>query len=117
MIKVRLARAQLKHGDGPGGIDVTRKTGKGLGLLFAPTWDMVMQHKKGCITDEEYVRRYLAILEKIPREVIDKLHNHGLWNGGLLILYCYCPDQSFCHTYLLLSFLASRFSDLFTLNL
>jgi hypothetical protein len=117
MIKVRLARAQLKHGDGPGGIDITRKSGKGLGLLFAPTWDMVMQHKKGCITDEEYTRRYLVQLEKIPAEAFTKLHQHGLWNGGLLVLYCYCPDRTFCHTYLLMSYLASHWGDSFTLNL
>lgn len=116
--KVRVARAQLKSGEtSPGGVDVTRKSGRGLGLLFAPTWDMVMQHKKGCMTDEEYTERYLALLEKVPREAIDKLHQHGLWNGGLLVLYCYCRDGLFCHTYLLLSFLTSRFPALFTLNL
>ena len=77
--KVRLARAQLTRGEaGPGGIDVTRKSGRGLGLLFAPTWDMIMQHKRGCITDEEYTRRYLVILGKVPREAVDKLYQYGL---------------------------------------
>lgn len=112
---VRISRAPLWRGDG-GGLDVTRKSGVGLGLVFAPPWELVTAHKQGSMTDEDYTSRYMAQLQAIPDEKY-----HEAWRlavqhfDGRLVLRCYCKDGKFCHTYLLIEHMLERFPDLFSI--
>jgi hypothetical protein len=114
-VTAKISRAPLWRGDGAG-LDVTRKTGKGLGLAFAPPWDMVEAHKHGRMSDEDYTLRYQSQLEGIHDE-----RYHELWRlamdhfAGRLVLRCYCKDGVFCHTYLLINHLLKRFPDLFSI--
>jgi hypothetical protein len=110
---VKISRAPLWRGDG-GGLDVTRKTGRGLGLVFAPPWNMVEAHKHGRMTDERYTELYLEQLRRIPDE-----RYHELWQlavvhfNARLVLRCYCKDGAFCHTYLMIDHMLERFPALF----
>lgn len=115
MTTVRISRAPLWRGDGEG-LDVTRKTGAGLGLVFAPPWELVEAHKHGRMTDEEYTWRYQAILRAIPDERFHEAWRLGMDHfNGRLVLLCYCKDGKFCHTYLLINHILERFPDLFSI--
>lgn len=63
------------------------------GVIFKelqPTWDMVMGHKSGSMTDEEYIIEYDKILKNLdPKEISEKLDNK--------ILLCWCGKGKFCH--------------------
>ena len=56
-----------------------------------PTWNIVMNHKRGIITDEEYTKIYYdTVLNKLnPIKVIENLDTK--------ILLCWCPKNKFCH--------------------
>ena len=43
-------------------LDIIVKTSDG---TFAPTWEMVKKHKSGEMSDEEYTKRYLLLMQKI----------------------------------------------------
>ena len=93
-------------------IDVTVKSGSGLGKAMAPTWAMVMGHKQGKITDAEYTAQYIPIMR---RALMD-----GKWLNELLGLnvknvcfLCYCRDGKFCHSHLLIDHLLAEYPDLF----
>lgn len=77
-------------------LDITVKSGD---KAFAPTWKMVMKHKEGKITDDEYTSLYTDMMRKSYKE------NRGRWDEVLsmdeVILACYCKADSFCHRYLL----------------
>lgn len=59
-----------------------------------PTWDMVMDHKSGKISDDDYINRYINILSKIN---IDKF----LKDYDDTILLCWCGKNKFCHRHIL----------------
>jgi hypothetical protein len=88
-------------------LNVTVKSGIGLGAVFAPTWDMVMQSKRGDIPWQEYCRRYTDLMRKRyqakPAAFLDVLSRPEI------ILCCYCKDTStttrHCHRYLLVDIL------------
>src|SRR5690606_23141635 len=78
-------------------IDTTVKSGD---PRLAPNWRIVMGHKRGTVSDEEYVREYLAMMRR------SYLSNRDFWSGLLkrdrVILACYCKKQAkFCHRYIL----------------
>lgn len=77
-------------------LDTTVKSGD---KTFAPTWEMVMGHKQGKISDEEYVQKYYDMMRDSYQE------NRHRWDETLsmeeVILACYCRPDSFCHRYLL----------------
>jgi uncharacterized protein YeaO (DUF488 family) len=66
---------------------------------FAPTWDIVMGHKNGKITDEEYTKKYYELMK------ISWKNNKDKWLEILhrdeVVLGCYCKSGNFCHRYLL----------------
>lgn len=93
------------------GLDITVKSGKELGKKFAPTWNMVMGHKQGKITDEQYTELYLNMLKNTEEEVFEELYKYGLDNENKINLICYCHDGKFCHTYLLIDFLVEKFPE------
>ena len=44
--------------------NTTVKNGTELGVVFAPTWEMVMKSKRGEMDWEEYTRRYTDLMRK-----------------------------------------------------
>jgi uncharacterized protein YeaO (DUF488 family) len=109
MKTVTVDRAQIGK---KAGLDVTVKSGSGIGKAFAPTWDMVMGYRNGPISSHQYTEQYNAILESVPIEVWRRLYLHGKKSGGLTFL-CYCKDGDFCHTNLLIQYLVDDPYDLF----
>jgi len=77
-------------------LDITVKSGD---KAFAPTWGMVMKHKQGIITDDEYTSLYTDMMRNSYQK------NRHRWDELLsldeVILACYCKADSFCHRYLL----------------
>ena len=77
-------------------LDTTVKSGD---KTFAPTWEMVMGHKKEQISDEQYTREYYTMMRGSYRR------NPPRWDEVLsmdeVILACYCRADRFCHRYLL----------------
>ena len=91
-------------------VDVTVKSARGVATLFAPAWDMVMGHKRGDFTDEQYTTRYRAILDTINDTTWKWLHDQA--EDGEVIVVCYCP-RGFCHTNILAKYAAFHFPDWF----
>jgi hypothetical protein len=90
-------------------LDTTIKSGTGLGGVFAPTWAMVMQIKRGEIDWCIYTERYYALLRS--RYKADRSAFLEALNCDVLIVCCYCLDSStttqHCHRYLLIDILES----------
>ena len=82
-------------------MDTTVKSGYS---LFAPTWDMVLGHKAGTLSDEEYSALYRNILleswKKDRQKWLDFLNDDDQY-----ALACYCRAGKFCHRHLLVKFL------------
>ncbi len=82
-------------------LDITVKSGTGLGRLLSPTWDMVLGVKRGVLSEAEYTEQYLSLLRGRYRQ------NSGGFiriltpeNADLITLACYCKPHTFCHRYL-----------------
>lgn len=78
-------------------VDTTVKSGL---KMFAPTWDMVLGHKNGSVSDEEYTQRYRQMMIESMRE------NKQAWLEFIerkepVALACYCKPGVFCHRLLL----------------
>lgn len=80
----------------PDRLDITVKSGD---KVFAPTWDMVMGHKNGTLTDEQYTEMYRELMLKSWK------NNRWRWNELLqqdrVVLTCFCKHNTFCHRVLL----------------
>lgn len=77
-------------------LDITVKGRHPIGSAFAPTWNIVMGHKEGRITDEQYTEVYWQLMRKSWQ------NNRGIWNTLLkdtkeVVLLCYCRPGNFCH--------------------
>lgn len=81
-------------------LDTTVKSGE---PRLAPTWDMVMGHKRGTIDDVTYTRYYRAILDYWW--FADPAFFDDLLSMPEVALGCYCRNGNFCHRYLLVNFL------------
>ncbi|MBN1427420.1 MAG: hypothetical protein JXB07_03485 [Anaerolineae bacterium] len=81
-------------------LDITIKSGQGLGKLLAPTWDMVMGIKRGTLSHAGYTERYLDLLR--TRYCDNKAGFIQLLtpSNGELLIGCYCRPYSFCHRYI-----------------
>lgn len=80
-------------------IDTTVKSGN---HVWAPTWEMVMGHKAGTISDEAYTAAYVGMMR------YSYIHNPDDWNRLLyaadpIAIACYCSSApgTFCHRHLL----------------
>lgn len=78
-------------------MDTTVKSGFS---IFAPTWDMVMGHKAGRVSDEEYTQLYHDRMNASWKE------NRAKWIEVIetkepLAIACYCKAGEFCHRLLL----------------
>ena len=81
-------------------LDTTVKSGE---ALLAPTWNMVLGHKAGTVTDEEYEALYMQMLE-------ERYEHHPEFFEWLtaheeIALGCYCAPGKFCHRHLIVKFL------------
>lgn len=88
-------------------LDTTVKSGTGLGAVFAPTWDMVMQFKHREISWEAYSQQYTNLMRQ--RYPANKAAFLVALNSDELIVCCYCQDTHAttrqCHRYLLVEIL------------
>lgn len=85
-------------------MDTTVKSGYN---LFAPTWDMVLAHKRGPedgMTDEEYSKLYREMLVRSWKTRRKEWMNF-LEDDDVYALACYCKAGNFCHRHLLIRFL------------
>jgi uncharacterized protein YeaO (DUF488 family) len=85
-------------------IDTTVKSGV---KLFAPTWQIVMDHKNGLIDDQQYISMYLKILNKNYNEN-KQVFDYYFKNTKAVVLMCYCPANAFCHRTILSSWLVGK---------
>lgn len=92
---LRVFTAQYGY-NGEERMDTTVKTGAN---WLAPTWDIVLGHKKGKITDEEYTKQYLRMLDHSlqthPEQWISLLRRRKV------VLVCFCGRECFCHRHVL----------------
>ena len=108
MTSVIIKRAQIGKSKG---IDVTVRSSQGWARYFAPTWEMVEKHKKGEMSNEKYIKLYSEILSKVPIKVWANLYNSAV--NGIITILCYCRDEWFCHTYLLIDYAVKHFPSFF----
>jgi uncharacterized protein YeaO (DUF488 family) len=105
---MKLWTAQMRY-NGEDRVDVTVKSGE---KVFAPTWDMVMGHKRGTISDEEYTEAYYAMMRQ------SYIENFDVWielcSKDEVTLVCFCPKGAFCHRVLLATLLEKvcKFHDI-----
>jgi uncharacterized protein YeaO (DUF488 family) len=88
-------------------LDITVKSATGLGAVFAPTWRMVMDWKRGAIDWDIYTQQYTELMreryQKNGAAFLEALQSDEL------IVCCYCKDTHtstrHCHRYLLVGIL------------
>jgi len=113
---VQLNRAQLSQAKQfPFVLDVTIKNAGPTGKPFAPTWDMVLNHKNGTLSDQEYTDQYFEILNKLTDSDILNLYDLVVESAKQksLTFLCFCKDNEFCHTHLLIKWLCNNHPLLF----
>jgi ribA/ribD-fused uncharacterized protein len=108
-------------------VDVTVKSGKDWARGFAPNWPMVLGHKNHTalqrglpmpypgyppLSDAEYTEQYQAIMRSAGASW-RQLYLFGLEKKGRAVLCCYCADNQFCHTHLLIQEAAQRWPHRF----
>jgi len=108
-IMVKLTRAQIRPR--VKGVDVTVKSAAGFARSFAPTWNMVMGHKRGTLTDAQYTAQYTKILDSVSVEAWRWLYAQAV--NGEVTLLCFCRDGGFCHTYLIMAYAVKKYPKAF----
>lgn len=108
---ITLMRAQIGHSSGYLDVDVTVRTARGWARKMAPTWDMVMSHKFGDMTDAQYIWLYDKLLHErgLPVEEMTRVAR-GI---DCITFLCYCPNGAFCHTHVLIDILVRDYPKLF----
>lgn len=97
LMTIQIGRWRLARSHKVDMVDTTVKSGD---PLFAPTWDMVLGHKNGTVSDEEYTKRY-------RQRMIESWKQHRPdWEAFLrredpIAIACYCKPGVFCHRLLL----------------
>lgn len=82
-------------------LDITVKSGQGVGRLLAPTWDMVLRLKRGVLSQDAYQQSYLQLLrERFRQDRAGFLAILTPANADALHIGCYCAPHTFCHRYL-----------------
>ena len=103
---MELFTAQYRISD-PDRLDITVKGQDPIGKYFAPTWQMVMDHKKhnyGHARDDVYIADYHQMM-------LNSYHQHNdIWQELLsrprVVLVCFCAPGAFCHRLLLAQYLS-----------
>ena len=105
--RVGTARIDYRGRAGQRVLNTTVKSGTGLGAVFAPTWDMVMQFKRSEIDWDAYRRLYVQLMR--TRFVQHREAFLEALDSDELIVCCYCHDTHattrHCHRYLLVEIL------------
>ena len=109
---ITLKRAQMRYNQSDR-LDITIKSAVGFARAFAPTWRMVMEHKKGEITDTQYTAMYSGILALNAHHYINELEHFAAQHNNNITFVCYCPDGKFCHTHLLIDYLVKHYPAAF----
>ncbi len=91
-------------------IDITVKSAKGDYRVFAPTWDMVMGHKRRTISTAKYTERYLGMMRESYRQHTNVWHKVARMDAVALV--CYCMPDRFCHRHLLADYIEAVCSHL-----
>ena len=104
---VKLTRAQIRPG--VKGVDATVKSAVG----FAPTWKMVLGYKKGTLPEAQYTEQYMKILDAVSVEAWRWLYAQAA-EGGEVTLLCYCRDEWFCHTRLIIQYATEKYPKAFS---
>ena len=101
-MSVKIYTAQYRY-SGAHRLDITVKGNDPIGKVFAPTWDMVMAHKKFG-NDEIYINAYRSMM------INAFVHNKDAWDNILgrkyVVLVCFCAAGKFCHRILLAEYFA-----------
>lgn len=90
-------------------LNITVKSGSGLGKLFALSWAMVCGHKAAngdcrfigkypLLDDAKYTHAYLELLREHYRQQADLFARVFEQD---YVLCCYCPSGKFCHRLIL----------------
>jgi len=108
---VDLTRAQIRRG--VIGVDVTVMSSKGHAKSLAPTWELVMGHKNGTLSDDDYAYAYGALLRMVPSVSWEWLQSQADEDNNVTLL-CYCKDGKFCHTHMIGLFAQSIMPDTFS---
>ena len=69
---------------------------------------MVKDHQQGNITNSQYIQQYRLILDKVRDSLVQACKGHTHIN-----FQCYCKDNTFCHTYILIQYLIYYFPNFF----
>ncbi len=88
------------------GIDISVKSSRGQCRACAPTWDMVMGHKRRDLSDEEYIARHRPILDRVQLAVWTTLAA-----TPTCTFLCYCPLESSAIVMWLLSMRSRAFRN------
>lgn len=96
---VKIYTAQYKY-NGIDRVDITVKTSD---KVFAPTWNIVIGHKRGYISDEEYFHEYRNLM--LHSYKINKPKWEKLLLQNEITLVCFCESGKFCHRLILAEFL------------
>jgi len=95
---IKVFTAQLAY-RGIDRLDISVAGNDPVGKYFAPTWELVMGHKRGAITDSQYTERYLDMMRK------SYVSHRDVWDAVLsrksVTFVCYCRAGKFCHRYIL----------------
>ena len=101
LFTAQMARFRLAKERGIPYLDTTVKSGD---VAFAPSWDIVMRHKAGTLTDAGYTEVYKGLMNNSYRNY------RARWDEVVrmpqLCVLCYCPActekrKVFCHRLLL----------------
>ncbi len=87
-------------------VDITVKGKHPVWQPFAPTWDMVMGVKNLTLSEEEYIMKYLGILQKVPINTWNKL-----LSMEEVVFVCFCNEQNFCHRNILTNFICQTLQN------
>lgn len=97
MLKVYTSQYRYSGNDR---LDITVKSGD---KTFAPTWKMVIGHKRCSMSNELYIELYLQLMRKSYKKYKAKWQE--LLNQETVTLVCFCGKGNFCHRYLLANIL------------
>ena len=112
---MKLTRCQLRQqGKNPDWVywNVTVKTARIEHQCMAPTWTMVNAIKKRATSEDIYTTMYRAILNGNKDQILIQIKKEIEKGTQVLAFVCYCPDNTFCHTYLLIDWLLEQMPEL-----
>lgn len=78
-------------------------------MAVAPKWDLLGPYKDGAIDDDEYTRRYRAMLDANADAVIERYRQlERRFRDSDAVLLCWCRAGAFCHRRLLAEWLGEH---------